>query len=488
MQELAYRKQQNPVEFFEPMPQQKAFADDPAKIKLLVGGNRSGKTEAGAAYVVTKCLAKPRQRWWCAAENYKDSINIQQRKIWSFLPKSKIKYAEYSEERGFTHEKVVFKNRSVIIFKSYEQQRKAFQSDDVDGIWNDEEPPYDIYREERMRLIDRDGEMIFTMTSLKGITQLLEEVFDGYAAIKTRYSSLLKEILPVIVEKEGIRTYMLWSTDNTYVNQSRVLVEVKTMTREEVKARIFGIPVNLRGRIYPQFNDNVHVVDLKDVPWKDCSYINVVDPHDRKPWAIIWAAVDGIGNVYIVHEDPFGVDFNEIPYGDKTYSEYASLIHKVEAKIRKLGGTGHIDRIIDPNYGNTTVKLAERQGGQSKTTPKFEMAKHGLRYRDGIDALEAGHLKVREYLHYETKYDEETKQEEIIVRPKFFVATTCANTKKHLSRYARKDPETPGGDVKDKIGVMEKYKDFADLVRYLLMSNPRKRNIKKFVTPEGRAY
>ena len=49
-------------------------------MKAIFGGNRSGKTEEGAEYVITKCLENPNQRWWACAETFPDSRDIQQRK------------------------------------------------------------------------------------------------------------------------------------------------------------------------------------------------------------------------------------------------------------------------------------------------------------------------------------------------------------------------------------------------------------------------
>ena len=452
----------------------------------IVSGN-SGKTEKGAEYCIRMGIEKPNMRIWVVAKNFSDSVNVQQRKIWKLLPKDAIKYGDYSEVNGFTNKKLILKNKTVFIFKSYDQKREAFQSDDVDLIWNDEETPYDIYREERMRLIDRDGEMIFTMTSKKGITQLLEEIFDGHEVVNTRYAPLLKAHIPVVIGKNGMNFYMLWTTDNPHVNNARALEEAKLMNREEIMSCIYGLPVNLKGRVYPKFSKDIHVIPMSDVPFSDCSFATVMDPHDRKPYAIIWAAINSIGNIYIFHESPFEKDFNDMAYGDKTYDEYASEIKEVDMQVKKFGGIGFFDRIIDPNYGNSTIKLAERQGGQSRTTVRKEFAKRGLRFRDGIDLREEGHLKVREYLHYEEKYNEEGVRE-IIVHPKLFVVDVCTNTINHMSKYAHKDPETPGGDTKNVVGLIEKYKDFCDTVRYLCMSNPRKRVHKLFEPATRKAY
>ena len=479
-QELAYRRKINPLAFFEPLPMQVKFQSDEAGTKCIFGGNRSGKTECGAEYVIKKCLAKPKQRWWAVAESFPDSVNIQQRKIWELVPKNKLKYGSYSEITGFPNRKLLFDNGSMIIFKSYDQGRESFQGEDLDGIWNDEEPPFSIYREQRMRLMDRDGEMIITMTSIKGVTDLIQDIFEDHDVIESQYAPHLNKELPRIVEKNGVRFYMFWTPENPYIDQSRVSDEIRFMPLDEIRCRIYGMPVNLSGKIYMRFTRNVHVIPFDDAPLSECTIYNSLDPHDRKPWAMIWAGVHKTGTIYIFDEYP-NRNFNDMLFDDKTYSEYARIIKDREDAIYQICGQRVLNgkhRIIDPNFGNKTVQLAERQGGQSNTTPVKNLRKFGLRYKDGIDALEAGHLEVRKYIYYESKNDE------IVVQPKIFITDNCQNTIRHLSRYSRKDITSLDGDVKDKVKVMEKYKDFADVVRYLVMSNPKYTGGRKAFEPE----
>ncbi len=160
--------------------------------------------------------------------------------------------------------------------------------------------------------------------------------------------------------------------------------------------------------------------------------------------------------------------------------EYVNIIKQKEDALYDIYGQEVFKRIIDPNFGNKTIRIAERIDDKAHTTPKEELKKRGLKFQDGIDSLESGHLKVREMLHYEMKYNE------IVVQPKFFIADNCPNTIKHLSRYSRKDIMTSDGDVKDKVGVQEKYKDFCDLVRYFWMSDPRYISEYKTFEPENR--
>ena len=471
------RKYLNPLEFYKHLPAQQKFHDDPSRKKNIFGGNRAGKTEEVAEYVIKKCLAKPKQRWWAVAESFSDSVNIQQRKIYELLPKASIKYGRYDEINGFTNRKLLFLNKSIIHFKSYDQAREAFQGEDVDGIWNDEEPPYDIYKEQAMRLLDRNGEMIISMTSLKGVTELIQDMFEDHDVLDSRYSPLLNETLPIVCEKNGVRFYMLWTTDNPYLDQGRVAEEIRFLTRDEIKARIHGIPVNLSGKIYLEFSKNIHVIPFEDAMFSNVTLYHILDPHDRKPWAMKWIVMHSTGTAYCVDEYP-NRDFNEMNSDSKTYKEYVSIIREKEEALEDIFGVSVYRRIIDPNFGNKTVQLTERVDKHAHTSPKEELKKLGLKFDDGIDALEAGHLKVREMLHYEKK------GEEIVLQPKYFITDNCINSIKHLSRYSRKDIMASDGDVKDKVGVQEKYKDFCDLDRYFWMSNPKHVSGLKSFEPE----
>jgi len=415
--------------------------------------HNSGKTEAVSCYVDKKMISMPAARFWCCALTFAESVNIQQAKMARLMPLHKIKYGSYDEINGYTNRKLLLKNRSLAIFKSYDQKREAFQGDAIDLAWCDEEPDLDIWQEIKMRLLDRDGELLLSMTSLRGVTELIEEIFEGHTVIKSRYAALVDEVLPVIAEKNGVKFYFLWTENNPYINYERMMEEAKLMTRQEIKSRFYGIPINLQGKIYPSFNKDVHVIGREDVELSGCQIYNVLDPHDRKPWAIGWYAVHPTGSVCAIEEYPER-NFNDMLYDDKTYDEYAKYIKMKESILMQGVKNKFIKRIIDPNFGNKTMQLAQRQGGQAKTTPVEELKKRGLIYKDGIDSVEAGHLQVRQFLHWEEK------DAELIVQPKFFICDNCTNHIRHMSRYSRKDITSADGDVKDKVKPKEAFKDF----------------------------
>ena len=71
----------------------------------------------------------------------------------------------------------VFGGTSKIAFKSCEAGREKFQGTSLDFVWFDEEPPKEIYEECRMRILDREGDIFGTMTPLKGLTWVYDEIY-----------------------------------------------------------------------------------------------------------------------------------------------------------------------------------------------------------------------------------------------------------------------------------------------------------------------
>lgn len=58
-----------------------------------------------------------------------------------------------------------------ILFRSYEQGRKAAEGLVLDWIWVDEEPGLDFYNEAKRGLLNTDGNLVCSFTPLEGVTE-----------------------------------------------------------------------------------------------------------------------------------------------------------------------------------------------------------------------------------------------------------------------------------------------------------------------------
>ena len=243
--ELAIRQELFPISFFKPLEHQNPFHKSKKKNKAIFGGNRSGKTINGAAYVVEKC---------CTVKNFKArastwadlSVPIQQTKIYNLLPKDGSVEFSWSDKDGFYRKFIRFKNTGAILrFKTYEQGWKTYQGFDADLEWNDEEAPESIIKEQRARLIDRNGELIRTMTPLDGITYTYDEVV-------------------INQNKDEEVEYWYWRSDlNEYINQTALQRVIGSYAEKEAEVRSTGHFLNLTsGNAYYSFGEHNIVSDF----------------------------------------------------------------------------------------------------------------------------------------------------------------------------------------------------------------------------------
>jgi hypothetical protein len=218
---------------------------------------------------------------------------------------------------------------------------------------------------------------------------------------------------------------------------------------DELLARTKGKFIHLSGLIYKQFNRGIHLVEPFDIP-QDWPRYCVLDPHDRKPFALGWFCVNPTGDIFFYDEWPED-EFHNLKTCDKTVKDYADVIWIKEGKDTIYR------RVIDPNFGN-------KKSASSGKTIKEEFVELGIHFIDGNDDIVAGHLKVKDYL----KYDKEKN-----IQPKLFFFSTLRNFIYGFEHYVWDDYKGKIADDKDLKQIpKDKNKDFPDLVRYGLMADP----------------
>ena len=149
----------------------------------------------------------------------------------------------------FIRIKNVLGGSSVIGFKSCDQGREKFQGASLDFVWFDEEPPEDVYRECRMRVMDRQGEVFGTMTPLKGLTFVYNEIF-----LNRRN------------DPEAWYEFMEWA-DNPYLDEKEVALMEASLDERTLQARRFGrFASAAEGLVYPEFDEQIHVIEPFPIP------------------------------------------------------------------------------------------------------------------------------------------------------------------------------------------------------------------------------
>jgi len=276
-----------------------AFHKCKKRNRWVFGGNRTGKTECGAVEVVyiARGIHPYRENLkestgWVVSLSSQVQRDVAQAKILHYLNRDWIadivmqSGKKGSPEYGiidYILVKTVFGGVSKIGFKSCDQGREKFQGASLDYVWFDEEPPEDIYHECRMRVFDKRGHIFGTMTPLKGLSWVYDEIY------------LNKNNNP-----EVWYITMEWA-DNPFLSKEEIKLLSSSMSPEQLEARCFGRFCAASGLVYPEFDPQVHVIDPFPVPkeWQD----NIsIDPGLNNPLSCHWYAVDFDGNVYVVAE------------------------------------------------------------------------------------------------------------------------------------------------------------------------------------------
>ena len=194
------------------------------------------------------------------------------------------------------------------------------------------------------------------------------------------------------------------------------------MESEEREARRNGYFLHLSGRIYPTFDEAAHIFDpdlVKPLGTKSdpssWPIVMAVDPHLRRPWAMLWAAIDHDDGLWVVDEWP-RQPFHEMKRSNHTFADYAKIIKETEDSFP--GGRGRVLwHIMDPNMGLSPAT------GSGYDTIVRAMGKHGVFFQTDVsDDIPQGHQAVRQLL----AYDQERPLDELN-QPALKVSKLCSN-------------------------------------------------------------
>ncbi|MBQ7642320.1 MAG: terminase family protein, partial [Clostridia bacterium] len=348
--------------------------------RWVFGGNRSGKTECGAVECIymARGIHPYRQNkkdvfGWVVSLSREVQRDVAQSKIFRYLPKEWIADVIMSSgrrddpENGIVDQikvKNVFGGISTIGFKSCDQGREKFQGSSLDFVWFDEEPPEDIYRECRMRVFDRQGDVFGTMTPLKGLTFVYDEIYLNNGGSKDVWYEFVE-----------------WE-DNPFLSASEIEALTAAMSEDELISRRYGQFKSLFGPVYPEFDENFHVIEPFPFPPDWQSGLSI-DPGLNNPLSCHWYAVDYDGTVYVVAEH-FAAGKDVGWHSERIKETSDALGWKRDYK-------GRIEAYIDSAANQKTLASLK-----SVTELFFD---HGIAVNPNVNKdLFAGIARVKEYL------------------------------------------------------------------------------------------
>jgi phage terminase large subunit-like protein len=341
------------------------------RFRLLMAGNQSGKSWAGAmewamhmtgeypSWWKGKRFGRP-VRFWASGDTSETTRDNPQRlllgqdNVWGTgtIPADKLvgtptmarTIPNAVDKFGVKHKSG---GVSTCSYKSYEKGRKKWQGETLDGIWYDEEPPWDIWVEGQTRLNRRKGIAIITFTPLLGM------------------SKVVTMFLRPDKDDKGVRLRQLIQMDlddATFYSSEDKEDIVDQYEESEREARIHGNPAIGSGLIYPFMSDN-----LKVEPFSIPDWYRLIDGMDfgwEHPTTWVRLAYDPERDIIYL------VDV----YKERktTYAEHASAIRK-KGNIAPIAWP-HDGMKSDGRDGFTTAQNYEKEG--------LRMMAESARYND----------------------------------------------------------------------------------------------------------
>lgn len=231
-------------------------------------------------------------------------------------------------------------------FKSYDQERVAWQGTAKDGVWLDEEPPADIYSEANMRTMTTDGLMLSTYTPVDGMGEVTQSFLE--------------------IDKPEDKFLLLagWN-DVPHLSEEAKKKFLVSVPKHERAARTTGIPTIGEGLIY-----QVEIEELLCDPFKIPDYWPkgyALDVGWNRT-AALWGAVDRDSDTLYIYSEHY--------MGEASPAAHASAIK----------GRGEMVGFIDP----ASRGRAQHDGAQLLQLYRDE----GLNLLLADNAVEAGIFDV----------------------------------------------------------------------------------------------
>lgn len=380
---------------YEPHNKQVMFHASNKNGRQYIGGNRSGKTTGGINEDI----------WWATGrhpylklpdapiygrivtvdfKNGASKIIVPQLRQW--LAPSDLINGSWEDSYNAQKAVLTLANGSEIEIMSHEQELDKFAGVPRHFIHFDEEPPKDIFKECKARLVDFNGRWWMTMTPVDGMTWTYEEIWEK------RDTDLIDII------KVNIR-------ENPHIGEEAIKALLDGFDEQEREIRGDGDYVAISGLVFKMFDPEIHQIPSGIPPASWTHYLSL-DAGYSNPTAVYWHAVEpGTGRV---------VTYKEHYRAEWTSQQHAEHIVSINKELAESYGIVPFLQIADP-----AIKQRQQTTGHSI---QIEYSKNGVHLALGKQRdINAGLDKMTNYLRLH----------------KWFITQDCPNLVKEMRKYKR---------------------------------------------------
>lgn len=276
---------------YYPTPAQEPIHDCPNRLRLVAGGERSGKSKSSAADLATRLFFG--NLFWLVAQDY-ERTKMEFTYLQDYLASMNIRFqATKQVDPGEilvlddTGKGIVFR----IATKSAKDPRKlAMEAPDGILVCEASQIDYETYLRLVGRLAEKRGWMLLSGTFESSLGWYVEAFQRGQAQ-----------------NEEEIKSFSLPTWSNTIIfpggrEDPEIKRLEKTLSREWFMERFGGVPTPPRGLVLNEFRNHIHtgVGGMYDFDPSELVYI-FVDPGFASAYAVLAAQIRG-EHLYIIDE------------------------------------------------------------------------------------------------------------------------------------------------------------------------------------------
>lgn len=423
--------------YYVPHGFQEEFEKSPHFIRIVLTGNRAGKSTAtlveGARLALGLHPHHPipvpnKGKFYGESFGLLNKSLVQ--KIDEWIPRkylAKVKPFEKNPDGNIIG--VNFACGSSFTFGTYDQQVKKAESADYDWVAFDEPPPRDVWIANLRGLIDRGGRAWIAATPLSEAWVLDDLWLPGIQG-----------------KKKYIKCISGTTYDNPHLNQRVLSIFAEELTEEEKQVRLYGKFLKLKGLVIDTYDSGLSDIDPFVLDSSFTLYEGI-DPHPGKPNAALWKAIDQDGVRYVVAE--LKCDRGIYQFGKEVVKIRKQLRANGALLYRSIADTSlnQKDLAFRINQRDEFIKSLEEEG--ENVFPANAQKK---------DWLDPGIAKLKDlYRPVVTVIDSQEVRE-----PMEYVFANCTAYKYELAHY-----QWPKGDLLENTKPVAKWNDLIDCNRYI---------------------
>lgn len=427
-------------------PWQKKVADDEHRFKVICAGRRSGKSTY-AQLQVLKWAVEKTGLYYIVSPTYKQSKAIHWRELKNIIPR------EWIEKTNETELSFTLKNKSVIELKGAENP-DALRGIKLHGLVIDEIASirnWDWLWQEVLRptLTDYSAPAIFISTP-KGYNHFFELYQIGQGT------------------DESYKSWRFTSYDNPYIPPQEIDNAKKELTEDTFAQEYMADFRKYTGLVYKDFERDIHVIEPFDIPHSWEIYRGF-DFGSTNPTAVVWVAVDGDQNFYIISEHYKTGETIDYHAGAVRANQYSD---RVTSSYGDPSGKQWMDEFT--NRG-VYITAANKETGQNQ--------QGWVNY--GIEKV----AELLKKLPGRTKPHEAINRIDTGVWPKLFVFSNCENIIKEFETYRWREKSVNVAQDLNEPDQVEKANDhLMDALRYVIVSYINNPSRKEDMLKYGRNY